>query len=378
MKKITLIGSTGSIGVNTLKVVEHLGEGYEVVALAAHSNIEKLEEQAKKFNPEVIAVYDYKKSIELKSRLPGIKIVSGLEGLKEVAAWPSANFVVSAMTGTLGLVPTVSAIQAGKDIALANKEALISGGALIMQLVKEKQVKLLPIDSEHSAIFQCLNGEQVKTIKRIVLTASGGPFRTFSQEELADVSIDAALTHPNWKMGPKVTVDCSTLMNKGLEMIEAHWLFDMPPEKIDVIVHPQSIIHSMVEFCDGSMLAQMSEPSMIVPIQYALTFPERKPGIIKPFDFIQHQRLEFTLPDLAKFRCLSHAYQSIKTGRSMPGYLNAANEVLVMRFLVKEIRWLDIGNKLEELMSRHTLQDVNSLEAIVNVDECARREAKLI
>jgi len=378
MKKITILGSTGSIGKNALKVIKHLGEGFEVVALAAHSNIEELEQQAHEFNPQLIAVYDKEKAVELQKRIPNFKVVGGMEGLEEAATHSDVNFVVSAVVGTCGLIPTVSAIKAGKDIALANKESLISGGCLIMSLVRKHGVRLIPVDSEHSAIFQCLHGEEKKTIGRIILTASGGPFRQIPLTDLRKVSAKAALQHPNWKMGPKITIDCSTLMNKGLEMIEAHWLFGVSPEKIDVVIHPQSIIHSMVEFIDGSILAQMSVPNMIVPIQYALTFPERKPGIIKPFDFIQHERLEFTLPDSAKFRCLSHAYTSLQLGKSMPCYMNAANEILVQRFLQEEIGWFDIGEKLEKLMLRHSLCEVDSIETVLEVDKLARREAEAV
>lgn len=378
MKKLAILGSTGSIGVNTLNVVRHLKDNFQIKTLAAYSNIEKLEEQAKEFQPELIAVYDEEKGRELQKKLPQFKIVTGLPGLREASSWSGVDLVVSAMTGTLGLVPTVTAIESGKDIALANKEALISGGSLLVSLASKNNVKIIPIDSEHSAIFQCLNGENHKTISRIILTASGGPFLGHSLKALEEVTPEDALRHPNWKMGPKVTVDCSNLMNKGLEMIEAHWLFNMPADKIEVIVHPQSIIHSMVEFFDGSMMAQMSIPNMIVPIQYALTFPERKPGLIKPFDFIQHGRLEFALPDLARFRCLSHAYSSIKIGKSMPCYLNAANEVLVYRFLNREISWFDISAKLEALMEKHPLQVVDSLDEILEVDRLARLEAKAI
>lgn len=247
-----------------------------------------------------------------------------------------------------------------------------------MNLVKQMGVQLLPIDSEHSALFQCLLGEKPETIQRLILTASGGPFRTFTSDQLEKVSAKEALCHPNWKMGPKITIDCSTLMNKGLEMIEAHFLFGVPVNKIEVVIHPQSIIHSMVEFIDGSMKAQMSAPTMIVPIQYALTFPEREPGIIKPFDFIQHGRLEFILPDFAKFRCLKHAYTSLEIGRSMPCFMNAGNEVLVKRFLSGEVRWPDISEKLEKLMSRHNAFEIDSIEAVFEADRMARVEAESI
>lgn len=378
MKKIAVLGSTGSIGENTLQIVRRLKENFQITALAAHSNIDKLEEQVREFQPEIVAVYDFVKAAELKQRLPGSKIVAGAEGLEEAAACGSSDMVISAIAGTLGLAPTVAAILAGKDIGLANKEALVSGGELVMKLAKDKGIRLIPIDSEHSAIFQCLQGEKIEELSKIILTASGGPFRNFSRDQLEKVSLKEALSHPNWKMGPKVTIDSSTLMNKGLEMIEAHFLFGVPRNKIEVIIHPQSIIHSMVEFVDGSMKAQMSVPTMLVPIQYALTFPERMPGMIKPFDFIQHGRLEFVLPDFVNFRCLQHAYHALEVGQSMPCFMNAGNETLVKRFLNGEIRWLDISEKLDHLMEKHKAFRIDSLEAVYEADQLARLEAENI
>lgn len=376
MKKISLLGSTGSIGRNTLNVVRHLPEQLKVVALAARENIALLEEQALEFQPSLIAVYLPEKALELQKRLPQFTVLAGMEGLKAVAAISEADMVVSAIAGTLGLQPTIEAILAGKDIGLANKEALVSGGALVMRLVKEKGVKLIPIDSEHSAIFQCLNGEKKEAIHRIVLTSSGGPFRTWSSDQLEKVTVEQALNHPTWKMGPKVTIDSSTLMNKGLEVIEAFWLFNVPLDKIDVIVHPQSIIHSLVEFHDYSCLAQMGVPNMIVPIQYALTYPDRFPGLLEPFDFIKHAKLEFSKPDLLKFRCLALSYEALKEGGSLPCYMNAANEVLVHRFLQGEIGWQEIGMQLERLMNRHQVQPVDNFESILEIDAQARKEAQ--
>lgn len=376
MKRISVLGSTGSIGQNVLKVAQHLGrERIQVKALAAKSNIDILEQQAHAFHPEIIAVYDLDKAHALQKKLPHIPILGGMEGLEAVAAYENSNFVVSAIAGTLGLQPTLAAIHAGKDVALANKEALISGGALVMSLVKKKKINLIPIDSEHSAIFQCLNGESRKTIDRLILTASGGPFRSHTCAQLDGITVEEALQHPNWTMGPKVTIDSSTLMNKGLEVIEAHWLFDVPLHNIDVVIHPQSIIHSMVEFVDGSILAQMGIPSMIVPIQYALTYPERFPGLMKRFDFLKNHTLQFQLPDTSKFRCLSLAYEALRQGGTMPCYMNAVNEVLVGRFLNKEIAWRDIGKRLETLMSRHQVAQVDSFNTIIAVDTLARAEA---
>lgn len=376
MKNISILGSTGSIGRNTLNVVRHLKGRFRVVALAARENIDLLEQQAQEFQPLIIGVYCHEKARLLQKRLPGQTIIAGMEGLKAVAACREAEMVISAIAGTLGLQPTIEAILAGKSIGLANKEALVSGGALVMRLVKEKGVSLLPIDSEHSAIFQCLNGEKSSTINRIILTSSGGPFRTWTNEQLEHVAVEQALNHPTWKMGPKVTIDSSTLMNKGLEIIEARWLFDLPVDKIEVIIHPQSIIHSLVEFNDFSMLAQMGVPSMIVPIQYAMTYPERHPGMLQPFDFVKHAKLEFFEPDFSKFRCLALAYEAIRRGGSLPCYMNAANEVLVERFLAGEIGWNEIGIELERLMAQHDVQAIDTLDGILAVDAQAREEAK--
>lgn len=375
MKRIAILGSTGSIGKSTLHVARHLGNSVRVTALAAKSNIDLLEKQAEEFTPDFIAVYDKDKALELQRRLPHIPILAGMEGLKAVAQHANADLIISAMTGTLGLVPTIAAINAGKDVGLANKEALVSGGALVMSLVKEKGVRLIPIDSEHSAIFQCLNGENVATVRRLILTSSGGPFRNHTSEQLNDISVDQALRHPTWSMGPKVTIDSSTLMNKGLEVIEAHWLFNMPLDQIDVIIHPQSIIHSMVEFVDNSIMAQMGEPNMITPIQYAITYPDRLEGSLKKFDFTKSETLQFFTPDMDKFRCLALAYQAILAGGTFPCYLNAANEILVNRFLDRKISWKEIGNKLEQLMSRHSVTSINSLDDVIAVDTQAREEA---
>lgn len=374
MKQIAILGSTGSIGCNALKVVRHL-PNFRVVALAARENIDLLEQQAKEFQPLIVAVFNPEKAKELKRRLPNQMIIPGMEGLKAVAACEQADMVISAIAGTLGLQPTVHAIKAKKNVGLANKEALVSGGSLVMRLAKENNIRLMPIDSEHSAIFQCLDGEKKSAINRIIITASGGPFRTFTKEQLEQITIDQALNHPNWKMGPKITIDCSTLMNKGLEVIEARWLFDLAPEKIEVIVHPQSIIHSMVEYQDRSILAQMGVPSMIVPIQYALTYPERAPGLLEPFDFVKNSKLEFYPPDFEKFPCLALAYEAMRQGGSLPCYMNAANEVLVEQFLAGKIGWREIAIHLERLMNRHKIRPADTLEEILDVDVQAREEA---
>lgn len=376
MKNIAILGSTGSIGCNALAVARRFPSKFCVKVLAAKSQIDLLEQQAREFKPELIAVFDKEKAQELQKRIPHIEVVAGMEGLEAAASYDSVEQVISAMAGTLGLVPTIAAIRAGKNIGLANKEVLVSGGALVMSLVKEKGITFLPIDSEHSAIFQCLNGERHKSVQRLILTATGGPFRTYTDEQLRSVTVDRALCHPTWKMGPKVTIDCSTLMNKGLEVIEAHWLFNIPLSQIDVVIHPQSIIHSMVEFQDGSILAQMGEPNMIVPIQYAMTYPERQPGAMPPFDFFKNSRLEFMVPDKQRFPCLSLAYQALERGGSLPCYMNAANEVLVDRCLKKDISWHHISEKLGALMKSHSVHKVETLDALLAIDEEARREAQ--
>lgn len=375
MKKIAVLGSTGSIGTNTLNVVRHLKGEFEVVSLAAKSNIDLLEQQIKEFSPKLAAVYDKDKALELQKRCPTIEIVAGMDGLIAVATHSDVEFVVSAITGTLGLIPTLAAIEAKKDIGLANKEVMVSGGALVTSLAKKNKVKILPIDSEHNAIFQCLQKEKKGAVQRIILTASGGPFRTMKYDQLAAITVENALNHPTWSMGPKVTIDSSTLMNKGLEVIEAHWLFNMPIEKINVVIHPQSIIHSMVEFVDNSVIAQMGYTDMRIPIQYALTYPERQNGCFPIFDFMKHHTLQFFTPDTEKFRCLDLAFESLKGGGTLPCYMNAANEVLVNRFLNRQISWLDISRKLEVLMSKHNTKPIESLDCILEADELAREEA---
>lgn len=378
MKKyISILGSTGSIGQSTLEVARHLtSEKISVAALAANSNIDLLEKQAKEFHPKIIGVFNEKAAKELQLRLPHIPVIAGLEGLIATATVDEANLVVSAISGTLGLIPTVSAIKAKKEIALANKEALVSGGSLVMSLANKNGVKIIPVDSEHSAIFQCLNGEKIEYVNRIILTASGGPFRSYMTEsQFNEIKIADALNHPNWSMGKKVTIDCSTLMNKGLEVIEAYWLFGLPLDKIEVIIHPQSIIHSLVEYVDGSMIAQMSQPTMVVPIQYALTYPQRYPGLIEKFDFFKHNNLEFYKPKLEKFRCLQIAYDCLQEGGSLPCYMNAANEILVEKFIQGKIRWIDISHQLEKLLSKHKKQTINEIEDVLNIDALARREA---
>lgn len=377
MKQITILGSTGSVGKHSLNVVRHLGPDYQVAALAVRSQIDLLEEQMREFKPEVVAVYDKAKAAELQLRMPHIPVLAGMDGLLSVASHSSSNFVISAMAGTLGLAPTLAAINAGKTIGLANKEALVTGGLLVTELARRRGVDILPIDSEHCAIFQCLKGDSVSAVRRIILTASGGPFRNYSIEQLSAIKVAEALNHPTWKMGPKITIDCSTLMNKGLELIEAYWLFNVALDKIEVIIHPQSIVHSMVEFEDLTTIAQLSEPSMTLPIQYALTYPKRCIGLQKPLDLSKARTLEFLPPDYTKFRCLGLAYEAIRLGGSMPAYMNAANEVLVERFIGGKLAWLDIGAKLENLMEKHSLVTITSYDEVVDVDNMARIDAAL-
>jgi 1-deoxy-D-xylulose-5-phosphate reductoisomerase len=375
IKTISLLGSTGSIGQSTLRVVRHLRETFEVAALAAKSQIDLLESQAREFCPQIVAVYDKAKALELQKRIPHMRVVGGMEGLQEAASVAGADLVVSAMSGSLGIAPTLSAIQAGKTVALANKEVLVSAGEIVMGQARARGVPILPIDSEHSALFQCLDHRDPTHVRRLILTASGGPFLHYTQEKLGGVTVDEALAHPTWRMGPKVTIDCSTLMNKGLEVIEAHFLFQIPMRQIEVVVHPQSVIHSMVEMIDGSMLAQMSEPSMIVPIQYALTYPGRRPGIIPPFDFNRFSRLEFCAPDHQRFACLELCYEAGLRGGNAPCYLNAANEVLVERFVRGEIGWVDISRKLEKLLTAFSVEKELNIDKISATDTMAREQA---
>jgi len=378
MKKVCILGSTGSIGSTTLKIIKDSNNLYEVFALAANSNIDKLEKQAIEFKPKIIAVFDEKKAKELKKRLTNVKIVSSIDGLIEVAIHQDVDFVMSAISGSIGLIPTIEAIKNKKIIGLANKEVLVAAGDLVNQLIKKYKATIIPVDSEHSAIFQCLKNENKKTVKRLILTASGGPFLKYSEKQLEKIALQDALQHPNFQMGKKITVDSSTLMNKGLEVIEAHHLFNISQEQVDVIIHPEQIIHSMVEFIDGSILAQMSKPTMEIPIRYALDYPNREKSNIKNFDFINNARLTFTKPDKKKFLCLSLAMEALKIKKSLPCFMNKANEVLVARFLENRISWLDISKKLEKLMSFHTPKNLVDLSSVLEIEKEAIQKAKKI
>lgn len=376
MKKIGILGSTGSVGKKALQVIQHLSNELRVVTLAAKSNIDLLEIQAKMFSPELVAVWDENQAIKLQKRLPHIPVLGGEEGVIAVATHSSVDLLLSAISGFSGILPTLRALEAKKNIALANKEVLVAAGELVIEQVKKNHIHLIPVDSEHTALFQCIQGEKKTDIRKMVLTASGGPFREYSHEMLKTVNIHQALSHPNYKMGSKVTIDSSTLMNKGLELIEAYYLYDVPIDKIEVVVHQEQVIHSFVEFIDGSILAQLCEPDMFIPIQYALTYPERKPGILPPFDFVKYSTLHFSKADTDRFRCLALAYHALREGGSMPCFMNAANEVLVGRFLQNEIGWLEIGQKLERLMHQYQVEKTNDFAHLMNVDAEARDLAK--
>ncbi len=377
-KDLIILGSTGSIGQSTLNVVRRMPEQFAVKALVAKQNIDLLEKQARQFSPDIIAVYDEKKSKELKQRLPATKIVSGLEGILEVLSFFKPSLCVSALSGTIGIQPTLHAITCGHDIALANKEALVSAGELVRKFAKNHNVQILPIDSEQSAIFQCLQGENQKAVHKLILTASGGPFFKTDKKKLSQVLVADALKHPTWSMGVKNTIDSSTLMNKGLEVIEAHYLFDVLPENIDVTIHPQSLVHSFVEFVDGSLLAQVAPNDMELPIQYALTYPERKACLSERFDFKTAFQLDFHPPDMDKFLCLKLALEGLFVGKSMPCFMNAANEILVNRFVKGQISWLDIGKKLETLMANHKPVCLEDSELIGQIDALGRSLAESI
>lgn len=369
MKKIAILGSTGSIGTQTLEVVRE-NQDIEVCALAAGSNIARLEQQIREFRPRLAAVWSEEKARELRIRtadLP-VEIVSGMEGLIQVAVLEEVEILVTAIVGMIGLRPTIAAIKAGKDIALANKETMVTAGHIIMPLAKEHKVSILPVDSEHSAIFQSLQGNEGNKIQKILLTASGGPFRGKKQEDLLNVTVEDALRHPNWFMGRKITIDSSTLVNKGLEVIEAKWLFGVDVDQIQVVIQPQSVIHSMVEYEDGAVMAQLGTPDMKLPIQYALYYPDRRylPG--ERLDFWTLSHLDFGKPDLDTFYCLALAYEAGRAGGTLPTVFNAANELAVKKFLLKEIKYLEIMEIIEDCMRVHKNRPNPSLEEILEAE----------
>ena len=379
MKRIVILGSTGSIGRNALWVAERFPERLQVVGLGAGKNIDLLAEQVRRFRPRVVAVLTSELAGDLRRRLsPDTEIVAGLSGYQQVAALPESELVLSAMVGAAGLVPTLAALRAGKDVALANKETLVMAGDLVTTEVRRHQVTLLPVDSEHSAIFQALTGHRRQDLRRVVLTASGGPFLHADLEELQRVTPAQALAHPNWRMGPKVTIDSATLMNKGFEVIEARWLFDLDLSQIGVAVHPQSIVHSLVEYVDGSVIAQLGIPDMRVPIAYALTHPERLPLDLPPLDLLAVQSLTFLEPDRTRFPCLGLAFAALKAGGTMPAVLNAANEVAVEAFLAGRIPFLAISAVVEETLGQHRSSPAVDVEVVLGADRGAREEARRI
>lgn len=377
MKKLSLLGSTGSIGTQALQVVQNLreqGEDWEVAALAARSSVNRLEEQARKFHPEVVAVFDEGAALSLRQSLrdTDIQVLSGMEGLCEAAAWPEADLTLNAVVGMVGLQPTLAALQAGKALALANKETLVAGGAIVMEAARKRNLPILPVDSEHSAIFQCLQGcPERGALKKLVLTASGGPFFGRSRQELAGVTREQALRHPNWDMGAKITIDSATMMNKGLEVMEASWLFDLPEHRIEVVVHRESVIHSMVEYQDNAVVAQLGVPDMAVPIQYALTYPRRMPSPAGELDLCALGKLTFYPPDREAFPCLELCREALRRGGLVPAAANGANEQAVALFLEGKIGFLDIPRLVEAAMARQA-PGVVTLETVLEADQEAR------
>lgn len=380
MKRIVLLGSTGSIGTQVLEVVTELKDHFQVVGLAAGQNVALLAQQCRAFQPQAVSVARADAVPELRQRLAGMACdcYHGPEGLQRLATLPEADLVVVAVTGMVGLCPLLAALAAGKHVATANKEPLVAAGQLIMAQVGLRKTQFLPIDSEHSAIFQILQGQPRAAVQRLILTASGGPFRGYSRDQLARVTAEEALAHPVWNMGPKVTIDSATLMNKGLEVIEARWLFDIEVSRIAIVIHPQSIVHSLVEFVDGSVLAQMDYPDMRTPIQFALTFPERFPTSRPKLDLSTVSPLIFLPPDFEAFPALQLAYDAARIGGTLPAVLNAANEVAVQKFLERRIGFLDIARVVGKVMARHNVTSSPNLETILAADAWARSEAERV
>ena len=379
MKAISILGSTGSVGVTTLDVVSRFSDRFRVVAMAAGRNLDLLLEQVMLFKPELVSVATPELARELTTRLGSqrVTIMHGLEGAIAVATHQDAKLVMSALVGAMGLQPTLAAIKAGKDIAFANKEVLVIAGELITAAVRENRVRLLPVDSEHNAIFQCLEGRGRESLKRIILTASGGPFRDLPADKFDSITVEQALKHPTWVMGSKITIDSATLMNKGLEVIEARWLFDLKTSQISVVIHPQSVIHSMVEMIDGSVIAEMAIPDMAIPVAYALAYPERLPMThLKPLSLVENSHLSFEEPDLRRFPCLRLAYDALASGNTMPACLNAANEELVAAFLAGRVRFRDIPRTIETVMGRHHNASARTLEDLLETDGWARAAAR--
>jgi 1-deoxy-D-xylulose-5-phosphate reductoisomerase len=380
MKRLSILGSTGSIGVNTLHIVNQFPERFKVISLSAGLNTQLLKQQIIQFRPKVVSVLNKELSETLRRELPNasVEIVHGIEGLIQVATHPEVDQVISAIVGAVGLIPTLSAIKTGKSLALANKEPLVMAGKIVMEEARRNHVQILPVDSEHSAIFQALLGHRKEDVHRLILTASGGPFLNLPLARLHEVTVKDALNHPHWEMGKKITIDSASLMNKGLEVIEAHWLFNIPVEKIVVLIHPQSVIHSMVEYIDGSIVTQMGITDMKIPIAYALSFPERLHLNLPSLDLSKREALTFSLPDPGKFPCLKLAYQSIEIGETMPAILNAANEVAVGAFLEGSLKFTEIPLVLKRVMEEHEVKPIHTIEDILKADHWARERSKAI
>ncbi len=371
-KTVSILGSTGSIGTQALEVCEK--HGLKITALAANSSVKLLAEQTRKFSPEYVCIFNAEKYADLCAELAGtnVKILSGMEGLCEIAALPQTDIVLNSVVGMVGLLPTLTAINAGKDIALANKETLVAGGELVMSAAAAKGVKIYPVDSEHSAIFQCLQGNKRSQLSKVILTASGGPFFGKSYDDLRSVTKEQALNHPNWDMGSKITIDSATLMNKGLEFIEAKWLFDLTPEQIEIVVHRQSVVHSAVEYNDYSVIAQLGVPDMKIPIQYALLYPERVSCPTGRLSLTDYGSLTFAKPDLETFKCLSSAIEAIKRGGAYPCLVNSANEEAVGAFLHDEIKFIEIGEIVSSVLEKFPSSAINSYEDVMKADKAAR------
>jgi 1-deoxy-D-xylulose-5-phosphate reductoisomerase len=379
MKRLAVLGSTGSIGVNTLDIVRQFPERFKVIGLSAGLNIQLIKEQILQVQPKVVSVGSKELAERLRQEIPSgsVEIVHGMEGLIRVATHPEVDQVVSALVGAVGLNPTLSAVRSGKGVALANKETLVMAGKIIMEEARKKEAQILPVDSEHSAIFQALLGHRKEDVDRLILTASGGPFLNLSVSELQGVTVRDALNHPHWEMGKKITIDSASLMNKGLEVIEAHWLFNIPVEKIAVQIHPQCIVHSMVEYVDGSIVAQLGIADMRIPISYALSFPQRLPLSLPRLDLSRRGALTFSPPDPDRFPCLQLAYRAIKIGETMPAILSATNEIAVNAFMEGSIKFTEIPLLIQRVMEEHEVKPVHTAEDVLKADQWARERSKV-
>ncbi len=377
MKKLTVLGSTGSIGANTLEIVRAFPDRYQIVALSAGNNVDLLLRQIKLFRPRIVSVQSAADAERLNALVDKtVTVCHGVEGIIRCATAPESDMVVAAVVGAAGLVPTLAAIKSGKDIALANKETLVMAGPLIMAEAEQRNIQMIPVDSEHSAIFQALAGHRREDVRRLILTASGGPFREYAMTQFADITPEQALAHPNWAMGKKITIDSATMMNKGLEIIEARWLFDCPPERIAVHIHPESIVHSLVEYRDGALLAQLGVPDMKTPIAYALSWPQRLPLSQPPLDLCELGRLTFSQPDQERFPCLRLAYEALRQGGTLPAVLNAANEIAVEAFLQRRIGFVDIPRLIESVLARHGRSEVTAIDQVLQADLWSRKKAE--